>query len=311
MKIVFMGTPEFAVPCLQKIIDEGHEVLAVVTQPDKPKGRGKKIVYSPVKETALKYNIPIFQPHKIREVDNINEIKKYNPDVIIVVAFGQILPKDLIELPKYGCINVHGSLLPKYRGAAPIQWSIINGETITGITTMFMDVGIDTGDILLQKEIDIDNLDTYGSLYNKMSLEGAELLIQTLIKLEDNTLIPQKQDNSKSTYSPLIDKKEICHINWNKTSKCIINLIRGLNPSPTAYTYYDNETLKIFKAVEINKEYDSVPGKIVDIVKNQGFIVKTLDSAIIITELQGQNGKRMSTSDYMRGHNIELNKTLS
>lgn len=312
MNIVFMGTPDFAVPTLEKLINShNYSVKLVVTQPDKPKGRGKKIIASPVKQTAVKYNIPIFQPIKIKEKQNIEEIKKYKPDIIVVVAFGQILPKELIELPKYGCINVHGSLLPKYRGAAPIQWAIINGESLTGVTTMFMDVGLDTGDIALAKQIAIDENDNYGLLYNKMSIIGADLLLETLIKLEKNDIIPQKQNDELSTYAPMITN-EICHIDWNKSSLNIINLIRGLNPTPNAYTYYDNETFfKIWDAENINKVYDNVScGTIIDIIKNKGFVVKTKDGSILITQIQAKGGKKMSTADYMRGHLIQINKVL-
>ncbi len=305
-----MGTPEFAVPTLEKLIDN-HCVKLVVTQPDKPKGRGKKIIASPVKQTALKYNIPTFQPVKIKEKQNIEEIKNYKPDVIVVVAFGQILPKELIELPKYGCINVHGSLLPKYRGAAPIQWSIINGESLTGVTTMFMDVKLDAGDILLTKQIAIDESDNYGSLYTKMSTIGADLLLETLIKLEKGDIIAQKQNDELSTYAPMITN-EVCHIDWSKSSLDIINLIRGLNPSPNAYTYYDDETFfKIWKAENMNKVYDNVNcGSIVDIIKNKGFVVKTGDGSILITQIQAKGGKKMNTADYMRGHLIQINKVL-
>lgn len=311
-----MGTPEFAVPTLEKLINSHNRtdnfVKLVVTQPDKPKGRGKKIINSPVKQAALKYNIPVFQPVKIKEKQNIEEIKKYNPDIIVVVAFGQILPKELIELPKYGCINVHGSLLPKYRGAAPIQWSIINGEKVTGITTMFMNTGLDTGDILLTKDIAIDEKDDYGSLYDKMSLVGADLLLETLIKLEQNDIIPKKQNDELSTYAPMITN-ETAHIDWTKSSFSIINLIRGLNPSPNAYTYYDSDTFfKICNAENIDKAYENVNcGTIVEIIKNKGFVVKTGDGAVLITQMQAQGGKKMNTSDYMRGHLIEINKVLA
>lgn len=314
MNIVFMGTPEFAVPTLQKLIISHnrlmHFVKLVVTQPDKPNSRGKKIIYSPVKDTALKYNIPIFQPNKIKDQSSIELIKKYNPDIIIVLAFGQILPKELIELPKYGCINVHGSLLPKYRGAAPIQWSIINGEKITGVTTMYMDTGIDTGDILLTKEIEIDENDDYGSLYSKMSIAGADLLLETLTRLEQNNIIPQKQNDALSSYAPMI-KKEDCCINWNNNSIDIINLIRGLSPSPSAYTHYNDQVLKILEAKNSDSIYsDFKAGQIVQIIKNEGFVVKTKDKSIIITKIQAQGGKKMSSCDYMRGHNLKIGDML-
>lgn len=311
MKIVFMGTPEFAVPSLEKLIQK-YDVVAVVTQPDKPKGRGKKIIFPPIKEVAIKNNISVLQPIKVREEQNIKQIKEYEPDVIVVVAFGQILSQELLDIPKYGCINVHGSLLPKYRGSAPIQWSIINGETITGVTTMFMDAGIDTGDMLLKSELPIKADDTYISLSEKMSLLGADLLIETLEKLEAGLLIPQKQNDLNSTYFPMINV-EMGHIDWNKSSASIINLIRGLIFWPTAYTFYNDDIyLKIWSAEIVNRVYENVSaGKIVEIIKDKGFIVKTSDGAILITEIQAKGGKRMKSSDYMRGHFIEINQILT
>lgn len=311
MKIVFMGTPEFAVPSLEKLIQK-YDVVAIITQPDKPKGRGKKIIFPLIKEVAIKNNIPILQPIKVREKESIKQIKEYEPDVIVVVAFGQILSQELLDMPKYGCINVHGSLLPKYRGSAPIQWSIINGETITGVTTMFMDAGIDTGDMLLKSQLPIEANDTYLSLSEKMSLLGADLLIETLEKLEAGLLIPQKQNDSNSTYFPMI-KVEMAHIDWNKSSVSIINLIRGLNFWPTAYTFYNDDIyLKIWSAEIVNRVYENISaGKIVEIIKDKGFIVKTGDGAILITEVQAKGGKRMKSSDYMRGHSIEINEILT
>lgn len=300
MKIIFMGTPEFAVPSLEKLITK-YNVVAVVTQPDKPKSRGKKAIYLPIKEIALKNNIPILQPVKLREEQNVKQIKEYEPDLIVVVAFGQILSQEILNIPKYGCINIHGSLLPKYRGSSPIQWSIINGETITGVTTMFMDVGIDTGDMLLKSELPIEMDDTYISLSEKMSLLGADLLIETLEKLEAGLLIPQKQNDEESTYFPMI-KVEMGHIDWYKSSVSIINLIRGLNFWPTAYTFYNDDIyLKIWNAEIINKIYaNAFPGKIVEMIKDKGFIVKTGDGAVLITEVQAKGGKRMKASDYVR-----------
>lgn len=309
MKVIFMGTPDFAVPTLEKLI-ENHDVLLVITQPDKPKGRGKKIMFPPVKEKAIIYNIPVLQPMKVREQQYIEQIRAYEPEVIVVEAFGQILPKEILDIPKYGCINVHASLLPKYRGAGPIQWSIINGETVTGITTMFMGEAIDTGDMLLKSDINIDVDDTYGSLHDKMSLVGADLLIETLKKLELGTLTRIKQNDKDSTYAPIL-KKEIGHIDWNKSSTSIINLIRGLNPWPSAYTYYESEILKIWKAQVFEECCSSAKsGEIIEILKDKGIIIKTGDGALIILEIQSQGGKKMSVIDYMRGHHIEVGKTL-
>lgn len=305
MNVVFMGTPDFAVPTLERLIEK-HIVKAVVTQPDKPKGRGKKILYTPVKEIAVKNNIPVFQPEKIKTSEFIEEIKKIEADIFVVVAYGQILPESLLNIPKYGCINVHGSLLPKYRGAGPIQWSIINGEKVTGVTIMYMEKGLDTGDMILKKEIEISQDDTYGTLHDKMSVVGADALIETLELIEKGVVNPVKQDDSLSCYAPML-KKEDGKINWQKDSKDIINLIRGLNPWPSAYCSYNDDIFKIWKAEEIcDKKYDNAePGEIVDILNKKGFAVKTKDSAVVITEMQVKGGKKMSSVDYLRGHKIE------
>lgn len=303
-----MGTPDFATPTLERLIKE-HDVVAVVTQPDKPKGRGNKMTYSPVKEVALQNNIPVLQPIKIKQKEAIAEIESYKPEVIVVVAFGQFLSKELLDMPKYGCINVHGSLLPKYRGSAPIQWSIINGEAVTGVTTMLMDVGCDTGDMLLKSEIHIQEDDTYETLYNKLRIVGADLLIETLEQLQKQKLVPIKQDDAQATHAPML-KKEIGRINWENTSTAIHNLVRGLNPWPSAYTSYNGETLKIWKTEKTDQHYDAVPGTIVDIIKDRGIVVKTADGAIVISEIQAQGGKRMSVTDYRRGHNITIGETF-
>ena len=303
MNIVFMGTPDFAVPTLEKLI-EHHNVVAVVSQPDKPKGRGKKLVPTPVKEFALNNGITnILQPTSIKDESFIPELEKLNADIFVVAAYGQILTEKVLNIPKYRCINVHGSLLPKYRGAAPIQWSIINGEEKTGVTIMYMEKGLDSGDMILKKEIEITKDDTYKSLHDKMSIVGADALIEALNLIETGKCNPEKQDDSISTYAPMISK-ETGHINWDNSSKNIINLIRGLNPIPMAYTIYNNEIFKIYKAEEING-YNGKIGEIIDIINKKGFVVKTKDSALLITEIQAKNGKRMNTSDYLRGHTID------
>lgn len=310
MNIVFMGTPEFAVPTLEKLI-KYHNVLAVVSQPDKPKGRGKKLVPTPVKEFALKNGITnILQPETIKDENIISQLEKLNADIFVVAAYGQILTERVLNIPKYRCINVHGSLLPKYRGAAPIQWAIINGEEKTGITIMYMEKGLDCGDMILKKELDILKSDTYGSLYEKMAKLGADALIEALELLEKNIAKPEKQDDSLSTYAPMI-KKEIGHINWENTSKDIINLIRGLNPSPMAYTIYQDEIFKIISAEEVFEYKDGNWGEIIDIIAKKGFVVKTKDSAILITEIQAKGGKKMPTCEYLKGHTIEKNIILS
>lgn len=304
-----MGTPDFAVPTLEKLIKH-HNVLAVVSQPDKPKGRGKKLVPTPVKEFALNNGITnILQPETIKDENVIAELEKLNADVFIVVAYGQILTERMLNIPKYRCINVHGSLLPKYRGAAPIQWSIIEGEEKTGITIMYMEKGLDSGDMILKKEIDILKEDTYGSLYEKMANLGAEALLEALELLENDKANAEKQNDSLSTYAPMISK-ETGHINWENSSKNIINLIRGLNPVPMAYTNYKDEVFKICMAEEILGYNNGELGEIIDIIDKKGFVVKTKDSAILITEMQAKGGKKMKTADYLRGHSIEKNTIL-
>ena len=304
MKVIFMGTPDFAVPTLSGLINSEHEVIAVVTQPDKPKGRGKKIAQTPVKEIAIENNLAVYQPEKVRDEGFIDIIKSLNPDVIVVIAFGQILPKSLLDIPKYGCINVHASLLPKYRGAAPIQWAVINGEEKTGITTMFMDVGLDTGDMLLKEEIIIADDETGGSLHDKLSIIGGRLLLKTLDGLESNSINREKQNNNESSYAAILDKN-LGNIDWNKSPKEIECLIRGLNPWPSAFSYLNGSLIKIWKAEIVNVDNEVVPGTIVSIIKNKGFIVKCKENGLLITELQIQGKNRMDTGAFMRGHIVE------
>lgn len=302
MKVVFMGTPDFAVPTLEALIKK-HDVAAVVTQPDKPKGRGKKMVFPVVKEKALEHNIKVYQPVKVRDSAFVEILKELEPDVIVVVAFGQILSEDILNIPKYGCINVHGSLLPKYRGAAPIQWSVINGEELGGITTMYMAKGLDSGDMILKAEEKITEDDTYGSLYGRLSFIGAELLIETLDLLEKGEAVRIPQDDDEATLAPMITR-DMEHIDWNNNSRDISNLIKGLNPQPTAYTMYKDEKLKIWFAEAENTEYSGEIGEIVD-VRKKDFVVKTKDGAVAVKEVQAQGGKKMSADAYMRGHVIE------
>lgn len=303
-----MGTPEFAVPSLEMLI-KNHEVCAVVTQPDRPKGRGKKMLFPVIKEKAIEYNIPVLQPEKVKEEEFIEILKKYNADIIVVVAFGQILPEKILNLPKYGCVNVHGSLLPKLRGAAPIQWAVINGEKETGVTTMFMSKGLDCGDMLLKTVMPIDESETYGSLHDRMSIIGAQTLKETLDKISNGTIERTPQDNSEATFAPMITK-ELGHIDWSKTSKQIINLIRGLNPKPIAYSNYDNETVfKIWNAETVELDSTAMHGEIIEIRKD-GFVVKTGDGAINIKEIQATGSKKMEASAYMRGHRIEVGHIL-
>lgn len=309
MNVVFMGTPDFAVETLKAIIPV-HNVLAVVTQPDKQKGRGKKFMFPPVKECAIENNIPVYQPEKVRDEEFCKELEALNADIFVVVAYGQILPENILNMPKYGCINVHGSLLPKYRGAGPIQWSIIDGEEKTGVTIMYMEKGLDCGDMIMKKEITIEDNDTFETLHDKMAEIGAKALLETLELFEKGEVKAEKQDDSLSTYAPKITK-ETAHIDWSKSSKEIRNLIRGLNPVPCAYTYYGEETFKIWMAEEItDKTYTAQAGEIVEIINKKGFVVKTGDTALHITEIQAKGGKKMNTADYLRGHSVEIGAVL-
>lgn len=303
MRVIFMGTPDFAVPSLEALLTK-HEVVLVVTQPDKPKGRGKKMVPTPVKACALEHGIPVLQPEKVKEPEFVEQLRSYEPDLIAVTAFGQILSEPILEMPKYGCINVHGSLLPKYRGAAPMQWSIIDGEKVTGITTMYMAKGLDSGDMLLKAEVEITDEDTFATIHDKMAVTGANLLLDTLDQLEAGTLERIPQDHDAATYAPMITK-ETGHIDWSKNRQDIINLIRGLNPVPAAYTIYEEEVLKIFGAVVSDVQVDGAAnGEIVAVVK-KGFVVKCGDGCLLITEVQARGGKRMMTDAYLRGHAVK------
>lgn len=297
-----MGTPDFSVPTLQSLIDSKHQVIAVVTQPDKPKGRGNEMSFPPVKEKALQYEIPIFQPVKVREEPFINTLKELNPDAIVVIAFGQIIPKSILDLPKYGCINIHASLLPKLRGAAPIQWAIINGEEETGITTMFMAEGLDTGDMLLKTVVPIEKEETGGSLHDKLSVIGGDLILETLEQLENGTAIRIKQDDKLSNYVGTLNKS-LGNIDFSKPAKEIERLIRGLNPWPSAYTFLNGKMLKIWKASVIEKEYTSQTGVVVEVTKDE-MIVKTGEGALAFKELQLEGKKRMTTDAFLRGYTI-------
>lgn len=308
MKVVFMGTPDFAVPTLEKIIEAGHEVLAVVTQPDKAKGRGKKVLFPPVKEKALEHNLPVYQPRRAREPEFIEQMRELNPDVMVVVAFGQILPKDILDIPKYGCINVHASLLPKYRGAAPIQWAVINGDKISGVTTMQMDVGLDTGDMLLKTEVELAEDETGGSLFDKLSTLGGALLIETLEKIEAGDIHPEKQDDSQAgEYARTLDKA-LGNVDFTKSAVEIERLIRGLNPWPSAYTFYNGKTMKLWKA-EVVSGGNVTPGQIFSVDK-QSFTVQTGDGALRILELQLEGKKRMDAGAFLRGCAVSVGEML-
>ncbi len=301
MKVVFMGTPDFAVPTLRALCEK-HEVAAVISQPDKPKGRGKKMQPTPVKVAAEEKNIPVYQPDKIRNDEFVDFLKTLNADIFVVVAYGQILPESILNIPKYGCVNVHGSLLPKYRGAAPIQMAIVNGEEKTGVTIMYMEKGLDSGDMILKKEVAIEKDDTYGTLHDKMCVLGADALIEALELIESGNVNAQKQDDSLSTYASRIEKGN-AQIVWENPSKQIVNLVRGFNPVPGAFSFYNEEMFKIWKAEEV-EGYNGKPGEIVDVNK-KGIVVKTGDTAVLVTELQAKGGKKMSAADYLRGHSVE------
>lgn len=303
MRVVFMGTPDFSVPALERVATE-HEVVAVVTQKDKPKGRGMSVSYTPVKESALKLNIPIYQPDKVKEESFVEELRKLNPDVIVVIAFGQILSNDILTLPKYGCINVHASLLPKYRGAAPIQWAVIDGEEKSGVCTMKMDEGLDTGDIIDVDEITLDPKETGGSLFDKLAKLGGELILKTLQNLEFGKATFIKQDDSKSTYAKKMTK-ELGHIDFTKDAESIERLIRGLNPWPSAFTYLDGKVMKIWDADVVDA--GGVPGTVISEDKDS-FVIATGSKALKVNELQLEGKKRMKASDFLNGRSIEGSK---
>ena len=304
MNIVFMGTPDFAVPSLKALIEE-FGVKAVYTQPDKPKGRGKKLSITPVKELALEHNIEVFQPNSLRkEPEAVEALKALNPDFIIVVAFGQILPKEVLEIPKYACINLHGSLLPKYRGAAPIQWSVINGEKVAGNTTMLMDVGLDTGDMLLTNEVEITKFMTSEDLYNELKESGAKLLVETINKMVKGEITPIKQNDEESTYAPMLSK-ELAKIDWNKSAKVLHNHVRGMYSWPIATTNLEDKVIKIHATDFEDIACDKEPGTIVEVSKN-GIKVATGSGLLIIKKLQMPNSKALMVQDFLNGNKIEV-----
>lgn len=311
MKIVFMGTPDFAKVSLEAIYNEGYQIEAVVTNPDKPKGRGMKMIASPVKEYAISKNIPVYQPLKIRTNEEfIEQIKSLEPDVICVVAYGKILPKEILDIPKYGCINVHASLLPKYRGAAPIQWAVLNGDKTTGVTTMYMDIGMDTGDMILKEEVEIGEDETTGELWERLSKIGGNLLVETLKQIENGTA-PREKQREDFSVAPMLEKS-MAKIDWeNKTALEIKNLVRGLNPIMGAYSMLNGKKIKFWK-VEIanNISYDE---NNLEILKNgtilvsdskDGLFIKTKKGILSVTEIQGENAKRMTIWEFLRGNKI-------
>ena len=304
MKIVFMGTPDFARDSLKAVVEAGHEVALVVTNPDKPKGRGMKLIPSDVKKYAIEQNLEVVQPVKVRNnPEFVEQLKDINPDVICVVAYGKIIPKEILDIPRLGCINVHGSLLPKYRGAAPIQWAVLNGDKETGITTMFMDVGMDTGDMINKEVVQIGDDETTGELWDRLSIIGAKLLVKTLKDLENGTYKREKQGDD-FTVAPMI-KKEMAKIDWeNQTSSEIKNLVRGLNPFMGAFSFLNDKKIKIWKVEKLNDKPEKEPGTVLVSNSKAGLVIATKDGAVSVLEIQGENSKRMSISDYLRGNKI-------
>lgn len=312
LKVVFMGTPDFAVPTLRMLIERRYALQAVITQPDRAKGRGKQIVSSPVKRVAEQHHLPVWQPEKIRNTEMIQTLRELAPDLIVVVAYGQILPESILQIPTRGCINVHASLLPKYRGAAPIHWAIIRGETETGITTMFMDKGMDTGDMLLQRAIPIAEDDTAGALHDKLAELGAKTLEETLQRLENGTLrrIPQKHE--AATYAPML-KKEDGNILWQEDAAAIARKVRGLYPWPGAYTSYQGRMVKLLQIRQepcLANPPSAIPGAIIEIDKISGPLVKTGDGCIRILQIQPQNKSPMTCSDFCRGYRLAIGDVL-
>jgi len=313
MKLLFMGTPDFAATILEKLINSGHEMIGVVTQPDKQKGRGNEISCLEVKKLALQHGLPVYQPLKVKDPEFIEMVKELAPDVIVSAAFGQILPRTFLEIPPYGCINVHASLLPQYRGAAPIQYSVINGETETGITIMYMDAGIDTGDIILQESLAISQDETGGSLFDKLAVLGSELIVKALGQIADNTAVRTPQDNEKATYVKVIDK-EMGRLDFSWSAVRLERLIRGLNPWPSAFTLLDGKTLKLWQAqVENNSmtaNRESVqPGTVVEIRKD-ALVIQTGEGLLVIKELQLEGKKRMAADAFLRGYTVTVGTKL-
>lgn len=326
LNIIFMGTPDFAEESLKSLMEAKYNILAVVTNPDKPQGRGMKLVASPVKQYAIEKNIPVYQPEKVRNnLEFIEEMKKLNPDVICVVAYGKILPQEILDIPKLGCINVHGSLLPQYRGAAPIQWAVLNGDKTTGVTTMYMDAGMDTGDIILKEEVAIGEEETTGELWEALSKVGGEILVKTLKLIEEGSA-PRKPQGDEYSMAPML-KKEMAQIDWeNQTVSQIHNLVRGLNPIMGVYTFLEGKKLKFWKvkalkneeflqAYEEMKEYayklsDIMEGTVLLAEEKHGLYIKAKEGILQVLEIQGENAKRMQVSDFLRGTRIMAGTVL-
>ena len=308
MKVVFMGTPDFAVGALEALVEAGHEVVAVVTQPDKPKGRGKEMQQTPVKVCALKHNIEVFQPVKIKHKEAVEVLKGYGAELFVVAAFGQILSKEILDMPKYGCVNIHASLLPKYRGAAPIQWAILDGEKETGVTIMQMNEGLDTGDMLTKVIVPIEDTDTGESLFDKLAEAGAKLLIETIPQIESGEVTPQPQDDSLSTYAKMI-KKEMGLIDWKKEAVVLERLVRGMNSWPSAYTHFNGKTLKVWESEVEMGNHDAAPGTVVEVTKNS-IKVQTGQDLLVLKQIQLEGKKRMDVAAFLLGYKVETGDVL-
>lgn len=307
LNIVFMGTPDFARDSLKALNENNYNIKLVVTNPDKPKGRGMKMVASPVKEYATQNGLDVDQPLKIRNNEEfINKIRDINPDLICVVAYGKIIPEEILNIPKYGAINVHGSLLPKYRGAAPIQWAVLNGDKETGITTMYMDKGMDTGDMILREKVSIGEDETTGELWDRLSKIGADLLVKTVKMIEDGTA-PREKQSGEYSIAPMLEK-EMAKIDWNTMGSAKIkNLVRGLNPIMGAYTFLDGKKIKFWKVNKIDSSNNkTLPGTVIKSNSKEGLFISTIDGVISVLEIQGENAKRMGISDFLRGNSIEV-----
>lgn len=302
-----MGTPDFALESLKALYEAKYDIIGVVTNIDKPKGRGMKMVASPVKEYAIEKNLQVYQPIKVRNnPEFLEEVKKLNPDLICVVAYGKILPQELLDIPKYGCVNVHGSLLPEYRGAAPIQWAVLNGDKKTGVTTMFMNAGMDTGDMILKEEVEIGEDETTGELWDRLKTIGANLLIKTVKEIENGTATRTKQPE-EGTMAPMLSK-EMAKIDWkNKTANNIKNLVRGLNPIMGTYSFFDGKKIKIWKVEVLPEEnYDIENGTVIKADAKEGLYIKAKEGIISVLEIQGENAKRMNIKDFLRGNQIKV-----
>ena len=304
MRVVFMGTPDFASASLQKLIEEGFEIAGVFTQPDKPKGRGMEMSFSPVKELALQHGLPVYQPEKMRDGTALAILKELRPDILAVVAYGRILPDEMLELPRYGAVNVHGSLLPKYRGAAPIQWAVLNGDKVTGVSTMYLAHDMDTGDVIYTEETEIGEFETSGELFDRLKEMGASLLVRTLRDIEAGTAPRTPQNHAEASYVKMLDKS-ICPIDWNKTPREIVKHIYGLQPWPVATMELEGKTFRVFGAAYTERRTDKAPGSIVR-ADEEGIAMACADGqCLLITELQAPGKKRMKASDFLRGHRLK------